>query len=154
MKAAKAWGSCTATEITDLYKDCDCFIFSYPLSHACTSPMRYLSIIDFRLDHWGSKISKNLPESKKDKAWASYSQIAGEEISRLTQEAVFGNYHGLFHILPISNTWSLPLGPLKSYIHLFPCLSPLQSGSQEFRSTHMPIVWKYLFYAITEHKDE
>ena len=36
--------------------------------------------------------------------------------------SVLGNNHGLFHTLPISNIWSLSLGPLKSYIQLLPFL--------------------------------
>lgn len=116
MKPAKAWGSCIATEITKLYKDCNCLILKVTLCPTnplpVPTPMRYLSITDFVLDHWKSQIRKNLPEYKKDGgAWASHSHQKDRKPEGLTKEPVFDNYHDyeFFLILAISNTWPLPI---------------------------------------------
>lgn len=68
--------------------------------------MRYLSIMDFVLDHRKSQIRRNLQESKKGNAQASYSHQKERKSEGLTTEAVFDKYHdyGLFLIHLISTT--------------------------------------------------
>lgn len=130
LKAAKAWGSCVATEITDFDKKYNCLIFKVTLCpRPAPAPIRYLSIMDFRIDK--EELPRDRGRQNTGKLFIdSRRRLTGSQTDQPRKQCLETTMdYELFHVLPISNTWSLSLGSLKSYIHLFPFLSPFQSWS-------------------------